>query len=183
MGTYEAHPGAGATDYTNPSPDYAPGSHQGDGPTGTLTSEVFTIGGFDRSEVLMGWPIIVFFVPAICVLAESKLIYWLTFAPAHREESIGADRPVLSILPSLRGTITALSKIEISTFGGCLCVEETYNSIQVSTAYSIPGTQYVLVVLDQENSSLATSTQRFFFSSSLVAVNATLVHLPGRLSL
>lgn len=51
VGTYEARPGAGAADYTNPSPDYTAGSHQGDGPTGTLTSETFTIGGDYGSEV------------------------------------------------------------------------------------------------------------------------------------
>lgn len=52
VGTFEARPGAGAGDYTNPSPDYRAGNHQGDGPTGTLTSEVFTIGGDDENEVL-----------------------------------------------------------------------------------------------------------------------------------
>eukprot|EP00752_Nemacystus_decipiens_P003960 g3626.t1 len=51
VGTYEARPGAGAGDYTNPSPNYRAGSHQGDGPTGTLTSEVFTIGGDEEDEV------------------------------------------------------------------------------------------------------------------------------------
>ena len=51
MGTYEARPGAGAADYTNPSPDYHPGSYQGDGPTGTLTSETFTIGGSNKIQV------------------------------------------------------------------------------------------------------------------------------------
>ncbi|CAM9763265.1 unnamed protein product [Pylaiella littoralis] len=51
VGTYEARPGAGAGDYTNPSPDYRAGSHQGNGPTGTLTSEVFTIGGDEEYEV------------------------------------------------------------------------------------------------------------------------------------
>lgn len=51
MGTYEARPGAGAADYTNPSADYPPGNHQGDGPTGTLTSETFTIGGMDENQV------------------------------------------------------------------------------------------------------------------------------------
>lgn len=51
MGTYEARPGAGAEDYTNPSPDYTAGNRQGDGPIGTLTSETFTIGGDYGSEV------------------------------------------------------------------------------------------------------------------------------------
>ncbi|CAM9175345.1 unnamed protein product [Ascophyllum nodosum] len=50
VGTYEARPGAGAADYTNPSPDYHPGSYQGDGPTGTLTSETFTIGGSNKIQ-------------------------------------------------------------------------------------------------------------------------------------
>lgn len=54
MGTYEARPGAGTADFTNPSPDYYPGSYQGDGPTGTLLSEKFTIGGFDWSEGVRG---------------------------------------------------------------------------------------------------------------------------------
>lgn len=53
MGTYEARPGAGGGDYTNPSPNYHVGSQQGDGPTGTLRSETFTIGGNDESEVLL----------------------------------------------------------------------------------------------------------------------------------
>jgi len=51
VGTYEARPGAGAGDYTNPSPDHRAGSYQGDGPMGTLTSEMFTIGGDDKEEV------------------------------------------------------------------------------------------------------------------------------------
>ncbi len=51
MGTYEARPGAGAGDYTNPSPDHRAGSYQGDGPMGTLTSEMFTIGGDEEEEV------------------------------------------------------------------------------------------------------------------------------------
>lgn len=51
MGTYEARPGAGANDYTNPSSDYPQGSFRGDGPTGMLTSEAFTIGGLDGTEV------------------------------------------------------------------------------------------------------------------------------------
>lgn len=51
MGTYEARPGGGAGDYTNPSPAYPPGSEQGDEPTGTLTSEVFTIGDYIGDEV------------------------------------------------------------------------------------------------------------------------------------
>ncbi|CAM9102436.1 unnamed protein product [Scytosiphon promiscuus] len=50
VGTFEARPGAGAGDYTNPSLDHRAGSHQGDGPTGTLTSEVFTIGRDDDGE-------------------------------------------------------------------------------------------------------------------------------------
>lgn len=54
VGTYEARPGAGAEDYTNPSPDYTAGNHQGDGPTGTLTSETFTVGGDYGSEVNVG---------------------------------------------------------------------------------------------------------------------------------
>lgn len=45
VGTYEARPGAGADDYMNPSTEYPPGSHQGDTPMGTLTSEIFTLGG------------------------------------------------------------------------------------------------------------------------------------------
>lgn len=54
VGTYEARPGAGAEDYTNPSPDYTAGNRQGDGPTGTLTSETFTIGGDYEREVTVG---------------------------------------------------------------------------------------------------------------------------------
>ncbi|CAM9590131.1 unnamed protein product, partial [Discosporangium mesarthrocarpum] len=44
LGTYEARPGAGPSDYLNPHPDYYPGSYQGDGPKGTLTSQTFTLG-------------------------------------------------------------------------------------------------------------------------------------------
>ncbi|CAM9369602.1 unnamed protein product, partial [Choristocarpus tenellus] len=51
VGTYEARPGAGASDYTNPHPDYSPGSRQGDSPMGTLTSQTFTIGSTEISEV------------------------------------------------------------------------------------------------------------------------------------
>ena len=74
MGTYEARPGAGAGDYTNPSPDHRAGSHQGDGPMGTLTSEMFTIGG-DEEDGVRNEPIIVDTsspLPCFCAVSRGR---------------------------------------------------------------------------------------------------------------
>ena len=54
MGTFESRPGnAGAGDYASPDPCCPPGSAQGDGPQGVLTSEPFTVGG-DTISFLVG---------------------------------------------------------------------------------------------------------------------------------
>jgi hypothetical protein len=53
VGTYEARPGNSA-DYTLPNSNYLPGNIQGDGPTGTMISQVFTIRGTMISFLMGG---------------------------------------------------------------------------------------------------------------------------------
>lgn len=82
MGTYEARPGAGAGDYTNPSPDHRAGSFQGDGPTGTLTSEVFTIGEDDDIGVSLKTGnnvVVVFYGGSSLLRLSSVAAAWASF--------------------------------------------------------------------------------------------------------